>query len=835
MANTKFKQGEAENAGYYCANIELVTDSGESESVSYNNKLILNQTKFKFSNNIDYMLNKTDSDRIFKIMGTPTIDLFATELNRQCNRYCSLAPITNGDAQIAMDAFSIKWNELTELYYANPSWEMIETLLKKVESDKTPQLILITPVLTSKIKELALIILELDHHDNLFIPKNLQKQSPNLGIGKPQWKKTYAVKLSGLDEDIIGPLSAVKTMNFPGSLNGLKVKFTLDSACSALLINRELAKSLKLQITKIKKIKLSFANNTENNTNESAKAKIKINDFTMDCEFLLADIHQDVILGTPFWAAVQFKEINWANQKIVFQKNKYPGVWYEWSFDTASINEEFMDSRSETINVQEKMVEVNNINDENEINRLDAINTESNIIYNQNDKNTAELVAITDFTEEDLPWQENQSIRNIVIRYKEIFKTPVQEPPKRLIEHEIKVQSGGKPPAVMKPRARAREEKEIMTTTVNELLQKGFIRPSSSPYRANVLFVDKKDGKGKRVCIDYRRLNQITKKNRTPMPEIAELSPKLPGARIFSKIDLRDGYFNVRMAEEDKEKTAFIGDNVLYEWNVMPQGLTNAPATFMQMMHSYFGTKFDDYLHIFVDDLLIYSKTLEDHLIHVESVFAVLAENSLFIKPSKCILGVKEVEYCGTIVSAEGVKPDPTKVAAISLLETPSNKKDLQSFLGSINWLREYIPEVTEIALPLTELTKKECKWQWTIREEAAFTNLKRALEIAPTLQHFDPALETAVFTDASLYAIGGWIGQRDTGNQNYRPVVYFSRKLSDAEVRYPTHDRELLAIVFAAKKYRHLLLGTNFTIFLDHKPFIHLATQPNLNSRQAG
>ena len=240
--------------------------------------------------------------------------------------------------------------------------------------------------------------------------------------------------------------------------------------------------------------------------------------------------------------------------------------------------------------------------------------------------------------------------------------------------------------------------------------------------------MDKKDGKGKRMCIDYRRLNKFTKKNRTPMPRISDLSPKLPGAIVFSKIDLRDGYYNIRMAEEDIEKTAFIENNQLYEWTVMPQGLTNAPATFMQMMHRLFGTEFEEYLHTFVDDLLIFSKSREEHIQHLETVFAILRDNGLHVKPSKCILGVTEIEYCGTIISAKGVKADPEKVAAIKLIEQPKNKREVQSFLGSINWLREYIPKVTEVALPLTALTRKECKWEWTDIHNTAFAQLKQML-----------------------------------------------------------------------------------------------------------
>ena len=280
---------------------------------------------------------------------------------------------------------------------------------------------------------------------------------------------------------------------------------------------------------------------------------------------------------------------------------------------------------------------------------------------------------------------------------------------------------------------------------------------------------------------------------------------RLNGAMYFTKLDLRSGFHNILIAKEDRHKTAFRTRYGHYEYNVMPFGLCNAPATFTAMMCRIFRDLLDDFMAIFVDDMLIFSKTIEEHLVHLETVFARLAENTLFVKESKCEFGVEKTQFCGTDVSRQGIHLAQDKLAPLFATVQPRNTKDVQSFMGVCNWFREFVDSFSEIAMPLTELTKKTTPWKWTELEQNTVILLLHRISSAPCLRYYDPLLDTVVFTDASLYGIGGWIGQQHP--DGLHPTVFWSQKLIPAELNYPTHERELLALVEMCKKNRSYLI----------------------------
>ncbi|KAJ9512208.1 hypothetical protein QJQ45_012759 [Haematococcus lacustris] len=392
--------------------------------------------------------------------------------------------------------------------------------------------------------------------------------------------------------------------------------------------------------------------------------------------------------------------------------------------------------------------------------------------------------------------------------------------PHRSVDHVIQLESGTPP---NRPVYRmSQEELDELKRQLDELLAKGYIRPSTSPFGSAVLFVRKKDG-SLRLCVDYRALNQLTIKNRYPLPRIDDLLDQLAGARVFSKIDLKSGYHQIRVAEADIHKTAFRTRYGHYEYTVMPFGLCNAPATFQRLMNDIFRPHLDQFVLVYLDDILIYSRSEAEHLEHLRTLYANL---------SKCAFFLPSMDFLGHIISAAGIHPDPAKIRAMVEWPVPRNLNDLRSFLGSANYYRRLIHHHAHLILPLTNLLKAEPPWSWGPEQQEAFERVKAALASNPVARPPDFSRPSTVKTDASLYAIGAVLSQRDDNGADY-VVAYESRKLQPAEINYPTHDRELLAVVHALTLWRHYLLGRPFTIETDNCPITHIMTQPHLSARQ--
>ena len=356
-------------------------------------------------------------------------------------------------------------------------------------------------------------------------------------------------------------------------------------------------------------------------------------------------------------------------------------------------------------------------------------------------------------------------------------------------------------------------------------------RPSQSPYAAPVLFARKKGG-ALRFCIDYRGLNRQTVKDRYPMPRIDELLDQLLGAKVFTKLDLASGYHQVRVAEEDIHKTAFRTRYGHYEFTVMPFGLTNAPATFQRLMNRVLAPFIDKFVVVYLDDILIYSRTEEEHEQHLRTVLQRLREEKLYCRRHKCELGATEVEYLGHVVSAKGVRMDSSKVSAVENWPVPRGTKELGSFLGLAGYYRKFIKHFAQRVHPMSELLKQKVAWKWEDRQQAAFEDLKRAMTSAPVLAIPDPEKPYRVFTDSSAFGTGGVLLQ-DHG-KGWQPCAYLSHKLTDAETRYKVHEQELLGVIHALKAWRPYLEGASFKVNSDHESLMDLATQPKLSRRQA-
>lgn len=377
-------------------------------------------------------------------------------------------------------------------------------------------------------------------------------------------------------------------------------------------------------------------------------------------------------------------------------------------------------------------------------------------------------------------------------------------------------------------------ELKALSDYLDENLDKGFIRPSSSPAGAPILFVKKKDG-SLRLCVDYRALNKITVKNRYPLPLISELLDRLRAAKYFTKIDLRGAYNLVRIAEGEEWKTAFRCRYGHFEYLVMPFGLTNAPATFQHFMNDTFRDLLDQSVVAYLDDILIYSADEEEHRKHVRLVLERLRSAQLYAKAEKCEFHRSEIEFLGYVVSSSGIKMDPKKISAITSWPAPQSVHDIQVFLGLANFYRRFVKGYSKIALPLTAMLAKDSKFVWSPSAQQAFETLKSAFTTAPVLAHFDPARQSVVETDASDFAIGCILSQYgDDGILH--PVAFYSRKFTPAEINYEIYDKEMLAIVTAFREWRQYLEGSQHQIkvFTDHKNLEWFTTTKNLNRRQA-
>ncbi|KAI3740651.1 hypothetical protein L2E82_31121 [Cichorium intybus] len=416
---------------------------------------------------------------------------------------------------------------------------------------------------------------------------------------------------------------------------------------------------------------------------------------------------------------------------------------------------------------------------------------------------------------------------DVVREYPEVFPDDLPGlPPERQVEFRIDLVPGASPIARAPYRLAPTEMRELMSQ-LQELLDKGFIRPSSSPWGAPVLFVKKKDG-SMRMCIDYRELNKITIKNRYPLPRIDDLFDQLQGADYFSKINLRSGYHQVRVRNEDIEKTAFRTRYGHYKFLVMPFGLTNAPEIFMDLMNRVCKPFLDKFVIVFIDDILIYSKNAEEHKSHLRTVLEVLKKEKLYAKFSKCEFWLREVQFLGHVVSIQSIKVDPTKVEAVMKWETPKTPTEVRSFLGLAGYYRRFIQDFSRIAVPLTKLTRKGVKFEWGAEQEKAFETLKEKLCDAPVLTLSEGTEDFVVYSDASNRGLGCVLMQRG------KVIAYASRQLKEPETRYATHDLELAAIVFALKFWRHYLYGTKCTLYTDHKSLQYVFSQKELNMRQS-
>ena len=395
----------------------------------------------------------------------------------------------------------------------------------------------------------------------------------------------------------------------------------------------------------------------------------------------------------------------------------------------------------------------------------------------------------------------------------------------------------------------SKEDKEETERQIKDLLEKGIVKRSHSPWSSPIVFVAKKNGK-RRMCIDYRKINNVTKKDNHPLPRIDELLDTFEGKKWFTSLDLASGYWQVPIEEKDKEKTAFITHEGLYEFEVMPFGLCNAPATFQRMMHIVLGESLYKTVLVYIDDVIIYSETFEEHMIHIKEVFKKLRKTNLKIRAEKCSFAKQEIEFLGHIIGKDGIKVNEKLVEKVKNFPRPKSVTELRGFLGLASYYRRFIKDFAKVAKPLNELLKgsrkKKSKWKkkqniceicnekghyedeclenkgkitgkWTNKQEESFEILKEKLTNAPIIKYPNWDKEFILHTDASGFALGEVLSQKGESEKDEHVIAYASKSLTESERKWSTTELECLAIIWAVEKFHYYLAGRKFKIITDH------------------
>lgn len=437
-----------------------------------------------------------------------------------------------------------------------------------------------------------------------------------------------------------------------------------------------------------------------------------------------------------------------------------------------------------------------------------------------------------------VPSQYREDVERLVMRNNDVFAISDLELG-RTSTVEMEIDTGDNSPIKLRPYRTPLQSREIVEKAVNDMLASKVIERGHSEWSCPVVLVTKKDG-SVRFCCDYRKLNAVTKSTTYPLPNIDDILSTMTGANYFTTLDCRSGYWAIPLSEDAKKKSTFSCHLGSFKWNVMPFGLKNAPSKFMQLMDIVLHDM-RNYCSCFIDDIVVYSKTFEEHIMHLQTVFDRLRQHKLKLKMQKCHFVQAETEYLGFIITNKGIKPNPEKVQAIRNLQPPVNVRQTRGFLGMINFYRRYVPNFSEIARPIIDLTKKYSRFKWTDECQRAFDFLKESLGAVPLLAFPDRTKPYILYTDSSDYAIGAALVQEMAeeedfesvpGCKNEKPIHFISKKLSKSQSKWPIIEKECFAIFYAVQKLDFYLHNAKFTVRTDHRPLKFLLESPMQNRK---
>jgi hypothetical protein len=617
--------------------------------------------------------------------------------------------------------------------------------------------------------------------------------------------------------------------------NTEEITALIDSGAEGLFIDKSIAHKWRTSILK-SPIKVRNVDGTYNENGaitERCLIPFRINDKIMTEWFYVTALgDQNLILGLP-WLEKHNPIIDWTEKTLEFRNSQEDKA--------KAFIRSLAQEQEETMLIEDKDLVVWYLKSHRGPEPSDQLYTPFEDIRQWNEEQPD--IAIRKYSPAQQmehkynAKQEESILPTQYLPWKEVFeqKAAEQFPGKRPWDHAIELRDNFKPKKgkiyPLNPL-----QQNTLDEWIKEQLAKGYIRPLKSPQASPFFFVEKKDAKKLRPCQDYRYLNEFTKPNAYPLPLISDLMITLKGSKFFTKLDIRWGYNNVRIKEGDEWKAAFITNKGLFEPTVMFFGLRNSPATFQAMMDDYFRDMIDEgWIAIYMDDILIHAKTKEDLEKRTKRVLERLKEHNLYLKPEKCKFERTEVEFLGTIISENTIRMDPIKLAGIRDWPSPTTVKQTRSFLGFGNYYRRFISGFAEIARPLHELTKKDKIWNWTNECQTAFETLKECFSTAPVLTMPDTTKPFILETDASKWAIGATLLQKQEDGQLH-PCGYLSHALTQTERNWQIYDRELYGIIYALDEWKYLLLGGEhtLTIHCDHKNLTYYRTPQRLTARQA-
>src|SRR6266542_4235776 len=413
---------------------------------------------------------------------------------------------------------------------------------------------------------------------------------------------------------------------------------------------------------------------------------------------------------------------------------------------------------------------------------------------------------------------EEKSIHELLVKYADIIYTDVKELAKtNIIQHTIHLLNST--PIAQECCPMDQRDRNWLKKELDELLEKGIIRESMSPWAIPIVIVGKKNG-SRRMCLDFRKPNKVTKKNQYPIPRQTEIFASFGGAGWFTSLDLASGYWQVEMEPKSREVTAFITPWGLFEWNRMPFGLCNAPATFQRLMNQVLRKYLEKFILVYLDDIIIYSKMIEEYKEHIRLVFEALRAASLMMKLKKCKFAQKELRFLGHIISAEGIRTDPDKITKMVTMSPLTNLKELRSRLGLFSYYRQFIKGFSDIMRPMYELTREEngkaVQFEWTAARQKPFEIIKAKLATAPVVAHPNFDKPFVLYTDVSDGVVGAVLYQKGEDGRE-RIIVCASRTYNEHERKYPITEQECLAVVWDVEKFKQFLSVKPFKIITDH------------------
>ena len=620
---------------------------------------------------------------------------------------------------------------------------------------------------------------------------------------------------------------AARLFEFPGLVHQKTVNLLLDSGATTEFINRRVVDELALHVSSGPQMRVRLADGNFTTSSLYVDVPWSVQEYSdsIRCLVLNLDDSYQLILGRT-WLVSRNPAINWAEGTMIINGKELKALSVSAAPAIAILSAKSMRKKWKKRGKEDCFF----------LGILSEYDPESPDFPHTLEpdlKEWSSVVEQIDQIQSEITPDWDEKLKRLLKSNPGVFLRPSTIPDQSHGTMRIRLVEGAQPPPPKMYRLSVSETKE-MEKQIKDLLAKGWISPSSSPFGAPILFVKKADG-SLRMCVDYRGLNAITVKDTFPIPRIEELVDHMQGCRWFTSLDLVQAYYQIPIEESDTYKTAFRTQMGSFEFKVMPFGLSNAPSVFQRIMCNLLSEYLYKFVVIYLDDICVYSRNADEHLDHVSKVIQRLSDAKFVLRPDKCKFGRASLRYLGLVIDKDGLRPSQDKVQAVLAWPKPKTVTQIRQFLGFVGFYRKFIRMFSDIAKPLIKLTKADCSEAWGPDQDESFQKLKQALVEAPCLiiPKAGPDAHFVVATDASNKALGAVLMQ-DQGN-GLQPIAYMARVLNPAQQKYATHDQELLAVVEAVRYFRNYLEDCKrFTVVTDHDTLKYFLTQQQLSKLQA-